>query len=187
MAVDPARELAWVLQQYEDALPLLAAHVIGDAKMEALDSALERWMPGLTNQPGYAGLRCQIALRWVDGESPREIVEQATWWRDQGAHHAAEDPAAALARGVSRGGLVPEEVGPHTWLSAVPDSLRAHPKAGPYLDRMTEAIGALVVAVGHYTVAPATPEVRLSAAQRDQDLQCLIAPAKGRPAPGFGR
>lgn len=76
--------LAWVLQQYEDALPLLAAHVIGDAKMEALDSALERWMPGLTNQPGYAGLRCQIALRWVDGESPREIVEQATWWRDQG-------------------------------------------------------------------------------------------------------
>lgn len=52
---------------------------------------------------------------------------------------------------------------------------------------MTEAIGALVVAVGHYTVAPATPEVRLSAAQRDQDLQCLIAPAKGRPAPGFGR
>lgn len=187
MAADPARELGRAIQQYEDALPLLAEHLLGDSKIRALDSALERWMPGLTNQPGYAGLRGKIALRWVDGESPKEIVEQATWWQDEGDLHAAEDPAAALARGVSRRGPVPVEIGPHTWLSTVPDSLRAHPETRSYLDRMTEAIGALVVTAGHYTAASAPPEIRLSAAQRDQDLRPLLAPAEGRPAPGFGR
>ncbi|MDT0212568.1 MobF family relaxase [Rothia sp. ARF10] len=187
MAADPARELGRAIQQYEDALPLLAEYLLGDSKIRALDSALERWMPGLTNQPGYAGLRGQIALRWVDGESPKEIVEQATWWQDEGALHAAEDPAAALARGVSRGGLVPVEIGPHTWLTAVPDSLRAHPEAGSYLDRMTEAIGALVVAAGHYTAAPPAPETRLSAAQRELDQRPPLAPAAGRSAHGLGR
>ncbi len=187
MAADPARELGRAIQQYEDALPLLAEHLLGGSKIRALDSALERWMPGLTHQPGYAGLRGQIALRWVDGESPKEIVEQATWWQDEGDFHAAEDAAAALARGVSRCGPVPVEIGPHTWLSAVPDSLRAHPDAGSYLDRMTEAIVALVVAAGHCTAAPAPPEIRLSAAQRDQGLRSLHSPEAGRSAPGFGR
>ena len=83
MAADPARELARAIRQYEDALPLLAEHLLGDSKIRALDAALERWMPGLTNQPGYAGLRGQIALRWVDGESPKEVVEEATWWQSQ--------------------------------------------------------------------------------------------------------
>lgn len=61
MAADPARELARAIQQYEDVPPLLAAHVISDAKMEALDSALDRWRPGNTTQPGYPALGGQIA------------------------------------------------------------------------------------------------------------------------------
>ena len=55
---------------------MLAEHVLGDPKMRALDSALDEWMPGLCDQPpGYPGLRGQIALRWVDGESPNEVLE----------------------------------------------------------------------------------------------------------------
>ena len=81
--------------------------------MRALDSALDRWMPGLTNQPGYPGLRGQIALRWVDGESPDEILQQATWWHDEAELLASEDPAAALARSVSRSGPAPVAIGTH--------------------------------------------------------------------------
>ena len=84
MAADPVRELARAIQQYEDVLPLLAAHVLGDAKMDALDSALDRWRPGLTTQPCSPPGRGQIALRWVDGESPGEILKQATWWLNEG-------------------------------------------------------------------------------------------------------
>lgn len=85
--------------------------------MRALDSALNRWMPGLTNQPGYAGLRGQIALRWVDGESPAAVLQQATWWHDEAELLASDDPAAAWARSVSRAGPVPVEIATHSWLS----------------------------------------------------------------------
>ena len=91
---------------------MLAGHLLIDSNIRALHSALERWKPGLTQQPGYAGLPGQVALRWVDGESPKEIVEQATWWQDQADLLASEDHATALARGVSRCGPVPVEIGP---------------------------------------------------------------------------
>ena len=45
-------------------------------------------------------------------ESPKEIVEQATWWRNEAELLASEDPAAALARSVSRCGPVPVAIGP---------------------------------------------------------------------------
>jgi uncharacterized membrane protein YqiK len=46
-AAEPTRALAHAIQQYEDALPLLAQHAIGDAKMDALDSAIDKWIPGV--------------------------------------------------------------------------------------------------------------------------------------------
>ncbi len=187
MATDPARELARTIRQYEDGLPLLAEHLLGDSKIRALDAALERWMPGLTNQPGYAGLRGQIALRWVDGESPKEVVEEATWWQSQADLLASEDPATVLARGVSRCGPVPVEISPRAWLTVVPEALRTHPEIGPYLERMMAAIGDGAVAAGHYTAAPEPLESRFSAAQRNQDLRSLHSPEAGRPASGFGR
>ncbi|GAA4714057.1 hypothetical protein GCM10025782_08750 [Pedococcus ginsenosidimutans] len=79
MAADSGRELERVTRQYEDALSLLAEHLLGESKIRALDATLEQWMRGLTSQPGYGGLRGRIALRWVDGESPDEAVEEATW------------------------------------------------------------------------------------------------------------
>ncbi|MCV0384697.1 MAG: AAA family ATPase, partial [Erythrobacter sp.] len=184
MAADPAGELAQAIRQYEDALPLLAEHLLGESKIRALDAALEHWMPGLTNQPGYAGLRGQIALRWVDGESPKEVVEEATWWHKQAELLASEDPAAALARSVSRCGPVPVEISPRAWLAVAPEALRTHPEIGPYLEHLTAAIGDGAVAAGHYAAAP---ESRFSPTQRDQGLRSLHSPEAARPAPGFGR
>lgn len=98
-AAEPTRELAHAIQQHEGALPRLAHHVIGDAKMHALDSALEMWMPKLRDQPRYPNLRGQIALRWVDGESPDKVLRQATWWQDEAQPiAAAEDSGSELAR-----------------------------------------------------------------------------------------
>lgn len=76
-AADPARELARAIQQYKDALPLLAAHVIGDPKMRALELARASQMPGLTDQPSFPTLRGQVALRWADRENPNEVLREA--------------------------------------------------------------------------------------------------------------
>jgi len=186
-AAEPARELARTIQQYEDALPLLAQHVIGDPKMRALDSALERWVPGLSGQPGYRGLRGQIALRWVEGQTPDEVLRQATWWQDKAELVASEDPAAVLARSVSRSAPAPVAIGPLSWLPVAPDSLRDHPEAGPYLARMTGTLRELVVAANQDTVPPAPHEGRLSAAQRHQERGLPLPRVTRGQTPGYGR
>ncbi|GAA4404965.1 hypothetical protein GCM10023168_18220 [Fodinibacter luteus] len=184
-ALEPARELAYAIQQYEDALPLLAQHVIGDMKMRALDTALERWMPGLSDQPGYPGLLGQIALRWVGGESPDEVLRQATWWQDRADPLASEDPAAELARSVSRYGPEPEMISPKLWLSAAPDSLRRHPDVGPYIDRLSDAIHVAFVAANNATAQRGPTSNEHTSARHRLDRQPPQSP--GRRAPGFGR
>ena len=120
--------------------PALAAeHLLGDSKIRALDAALERWMPGLTNQPGYAGLRGQIALRWVDGESPRRLSRR----QPGGRARPISSPPNTLPRSwlVASQCSGPVEISPRAWLTVVPEALRTHPEIGPYLERMMAAIG----------------------------------------------
>lgn len=170
-AANPARELTRAIQQYEDVLPLLAdVNVLGDPKMRALDSALDRWMPGLSDQPGYPSLRGQIALRWVGNEPPNEVSGRLRAGRTRPSCCAPEDSAADLARSVSESGPPPVPIGPLTWLSAAPDSLRNDPEAGPYLYRIARAISELLVATNRRTESRAA-ESRLSAAQHQQNLR----------------
>ena len=187
-AADPARELARAIQQYEDVLPLLAEHVLGDPKMRALDSALESWMPGLTNQPSYPTLRGQVALRWADGENPNDVLREALGWHPRAELLESEDAAALLARSVSRGRDVPDRIGPPFWMPVAPVVLSDHPEAGPYLDRLTGAIDDLSIAARRPdTGSLADPEDRLSAARRDYDRRNPPSAASSRSAPGFGR
>jgi conjugative relaxase-like TrwC/TraI family protein len=187
-AADPARELTRAIQQYEDVLPLLAGHVLGDPKMRALDSALESWMPGLTNQPSYPTLRGQVALRWADGENPNDVLREALGRHPRAELLESEDAAALLARSVSMGRDVPDRIGPPFWMPVAPVVLRDHPEAGPYLDRLTGAIDDLSTAARRPdTGSLADPEDRLSAARRDYDRRNSPSPAVRRSAPSFGR
>lgn len=184
-AAEPARELAYAMQQYEDALPLLAQHVLGDPKMHALDSALDEWMPGLCDRAGYPSLRGQIALRWIDGETPNEVLRQATWRLDRAELLASEDCAAELARSVSRYGPEPVAISPEQWLSAAPDALRRHPDAGPYIDRLSDAIHVAFVAANNATAQRDRTSNEHTSARHRRDRQPPQSP--GRTAPGFGR
>ena len=142
-AVDPHRELASLVRQYEDALPLLAQHVLGDDRMRALDGALERWMPGLTTHSSYPGLRGQVAIRWADGDSPNEVLQRATWWQTKDELGREDDPAAALARNVARTSLGTSDDEFAPWLPAVPPLIRSHESAGAYLERLADRINEL--------------------------------------------
>lgn len=110
--------------------------------MRSLDDALERWMPGLTSQPAYPGLRGQVAIRWADGDSPNEALQQATWWQTNEELAREDDPAATLARNValSRAGASGEGT---PWLPAVPQLLRRHESAGANLERLAGRINEL--------------------------------------------
>ncbi len=140
-ASDPHHEFVTLVQQYEDALPLLAQHVLGDERMRL--RALERWMPGLTTQPGYQGLRGQIAIRWADGDSPNEVLQRATWWQSKEELVREDDSAAALARNVARTSLGTSDEGSARWLPAVPRLIRSHESAGAYLERLDRRINEL--------------------------------------------
>ena len=54
-------------------------------------------------------------------------------------------------------------------------ALRTHPEVGPYLERITAAVGDRVVAAGHYRAAPAPLENKIlvrSTQKSQQSLGC---------------
>ncbi|MFX0538380.1 MobF family relaxase [Ornithinimicrobium sp. Y1847] len=93
---DTAALLREAVLAYRDALTVLAQHHLGPQRMAALDDALERWLPGLTQQEAYPNLRGQLALHWVDGTRPETVVQDATLYRGKHSLTEADDPAAAL-------------------------------------------------------------------------------------------
>lgn len=137
---DAARELHEAVLRYQDALPVLAQQVVGERRMAELDAAFERWLPGITGQPSYPGLRSQLALRWVDGEAPKAVIDSATWYGGKDGLAEIDDPAAVLAWRVSDGGPAAFGGGPLPWLPEVPSALRASPDANDYLERLTDRI-----------------------------------------------
>ncbi|WP_130011164.1 MobF family relaxase [Serinicoccus sediminis] len=137
---DAAQLLRQTVLAYQDALPVLAQQHLGHERMADLDDALERWLPGLTEQPAYSHLRGQLALRWVDGTPPRSVIEQATWYRGTQSLTEADDPAAALAWRIS--GATPPSYrdAPLPWLPDVPPVLWQTPETSGYLDRLTHRV-----------------------------------------------
>ena len=186
MAADPARELARAIHLYEDAVPLFAQDVIGDQKMQALDEALERWLPGLTTQPAYLSLRGHIAVRWVDGESPNEILQRATWWHDRDELVASGDPSAALDRDVTHGAPWSGGGGPLPWLPSVPGQLLAHPDFGPFLNALADRIRDLEPS-GVDTCPDSDFEPRRKTLHAQQSQSLLRAMNAREQASGFRR
>ena len=153
--------------------------------MRALDSALESWMPGLTNQPSYPTLRGQVALRWANGENPNDVLREALGWHPRAELLESEDAAALLARSVSRYGPEPVAISSEQWLSAAPDALRRHPDVGPYIDRLSAAIHVAFVAANNATAQHDRTSNEHTSARHRLDRQPPQSPR--RRAPGFGR
>lgn len=113
-SADPARELVRAIQQYVDALPLLAENVMGDPKMRALDSArtldARRLQPTALPRASRPD-RPRLGRRRVTRRNP----PQAAWWQDRAELHAYQDIAVSLARSISISGPVPVEMGPQSW------------------------------------------------------------------------
>ena len=140
---DVARQLREAVLRYQDALPVLAQQVIGKEPMVALDDAFERWLPGITGQPAYPHLRGQVALRWVDGEVPKVVIDDAMWFTGKVSLAECDDPAAVLAWRTRDGGLFGYGDGPLPWLPQVPDALRLDPEINQYLGGLADRIGDL--------------------------------------------
>ncbi|WP_169448577.1 MobF family relaxase [Ornithinimicrobium pekingense] len=137
---DAAQLLRQAVLAYQDALPVLAQQHLGPERRAALDDALERWVPGLTAQPAYPHLRGQLALRWVDGTPPQQVLEEATWYRGTQSVTEADDPAAALAWRVAGATPPSHRDAPLPWLPDVPSVLRQDTGTSDYLDRLTHRI-----------------------------------------------
>ncbi|MBA2695855.1 MAG: AAA family ATPase, partial [Actinobacteria bacterium] len=137
---DAAQQLREAVLAYQDALPVLAQQVLGPERMAALDDALDRWLPGLTQQPAYPHLRGQLALRWVDGDAPKTVLDQATWFRGKHSLTDSDDPAAVLAWRISTTTPPSYRDAPLPWLPDVPTVHRELPDARDYLDRLTRRV-----------------------------------------------
>ena len=137
---DAAQLLRQAVLAYQDALPVLAQQHLGHERMAHLDDALERRIPGLTEQPAYPHLRGQLALRWVDGTPPKQMLEEATWYRGTQSLTEADDPAAALAWRIAGTTPPSHRDAPLPWLSDVPPALRQDAGTNDYLDRLTQRI-----------------------------------------------
>jgi conjugative relaxase-like TrwC/TraI family protein len=146
---DAAQLLRQAVLAYQDALPVLAQQHLGPERMAALDDALDRWLPDLTQQPAYPHLRGQLALRWVDGTPPQKVVEEATWYRGKISLTEADDPAAALAWRISGTAPPSHRDAPLPWLPDIPRVLRQDAETGDYLDRLTHRIDELKQRVAH--------------------------------------
>ncbi len=140
---DVARELRETVLRYQDALPVLAQQVVGKKAMAHLDDTFERWLPGITGQPAYSHLRGQMAVRWVDGQDPKDVVDDAMWSAGTASLAECEDPAAVLAWRTRDGGLFGYGDGPLPWLPQVPHAMRTDPEFNEYLRRLADRIGDL--------------------------------------------
>jgi len=155
---DVTRELRETVLRYQDALPVLAEQVVGKKAMASLDNAFERWLPGITGQPAYPHLRGQVALRWVDGQAPKDVIDDAVWSAGKASLAECDDPAAVLAWRTKDGGLFAYGDGPLPWLPQVPGELRRDPEINGYLRRVTDRINDLKERVVSEAPPPAAAE-----------------------------
>lgn len=127
---DAAALLRQAVLAYQDALPVLAQDHLGSERMTTLDGALEDWFPGLSGQPTYPHLRGQLALRWIEGTAPQDVIDGATWYRGKKSLAEADDPppspGASLAALRHRTGTHP-----------CPGSQTSHPRYGTTRRRVT--------------------------------------------------
>lgn len=138
---DPATRLGQAAQRYLDSLyvaaeDLLRHETVTDADgqpvnmVEALDSAVETLVPGLSEEAAWPTLRAHLLLLGASGENPIDALRAAAGDREL---ESAHDRAAVLDWRLDASGLRNAGAGPLPWMPAVPGRLSEDPHWGAYL------------------------------------------------------
>ena len=138
---DPATRLGEAAQRYLDSLYVAAEDLLRHETItaadgttlnvvDALDSAVETLVPGLSEEAAWPTLRAHLLLLGAAGENPVDALRAAAGDREL---ETAHDRAAVLDWRLDASGLRNAGTGPLPWMPAVPARLAEDPHWGAYL------------------------------------------------------
>ena len=138
---DPATRLGEAAQRYLDSLYVAAEDLLRHETItaadgttlnlvDALDSAVETLVPGLSEEAAWPTLRAHLLLLGAAGENPVDALRAAAGDREL---ETAHDRAAVLDWRLDASGLRNAGAGPLPWMPAVPARLAEDPHWGAYL------------------------------------------------------
>ena len=173
---DPAADAAAAAARYHDSLHTAAVHLLGPARCEQLDAALEQLSPGIIHSPAYPTLRGHLALLAADGIDPSSAAAAALHARET---DTALDVAAVLDWRLDPTHTRSHTPGPLPWLPGIPQSLRVDPYWGSYLQarqqHVVDAASAVRTATGELTAATAPAWARQLLTPEHQALLADLA------------
>ena len=132
---NPAARLFQAVQRYTDGLHVAAEQLVGPQTVAELDR-VDRYVPGLTDEPAWPTLRAHLlALTAENEQHPFLHLQTAASGRDLSR---AGDMAAVLYWRLPA--LTPTNPGPLPWLPGIPPTLHDHPVWGPYLAKRSQLV-----------------------------------------------
>ncbi|MGY2872832.1 DNA primase catalytic core [Marmoricola sp. URHA0025 HA25] len=139
-ATDPAIRLAEAAAAYTDALYVAAEKTLGSEVVARLDEAVDRVVPGLSEEAAWPALRAHLLLLGAAGEDPVVMLTAAAGDREL---TTSRDSAAVLDWRLDASGLRNSGRGPLPWLQAAPAAIAQHETWGPYLEQRAQLVTTL--------------------------------------------
>jgi ATP-dependent exoDNAse (exonuclease V) alpha subunit len=149
---DSASRLFDAVRRYTDSLQAAAEQTVGRQKLAELD-LIDKYIPGLTNEPTWPTLRAHlINLAAESGEHPLVHLQEATLGRDLST---TGDMAAVLYWRLTA--FTTPDPGPLPWLPDVPARLRDDMAWGAYLTKRARLVADLASQVRDQVDREAAP------------------------------
>jgi hypothetical protein len=135
---DPATRLFQAVERYTDGLHVAAEQLVGSRTLAELDR-LDKYVPGLTDEPAWPTLRAHLLdLAAETGKHPLRHLQEAASGRDLST---AGDMAAVLYWRLTA--LPTPGAGPLPWLPHLPHAIQDHPAWGNYLAKRAQHVADL--------------------------------------------
>ncbi|MFB9733453.1 MobF family relaxase [Ornithinimicrobium kibberense] len=155
-ADDPAVLLGESTARYVDALYTAAAATVGTERLQRLDEAADRLVPGMTGAAAWPTLRAHLTLiAAAGGQDPVQALTGAVTAREV---DTAADPAATVDWRLDDTGMRNTPTGPLPWIPGIPATLGTDPTWGPYLAARAQRVTDLATEVAEHAVTAPTPE-----------------------------
>ncbi|WP_299520562.1 MobF family relaxase [uncultured Serinicoccus sp.] len=177
-ADDPAVLLGESTARYVDALYTAAAATVGTERLQRLDEAADRLVPGMSDAAAWSTLRAHLTLIAAGGGDPVQVLTGAVTAREV---DTAADPAATVDWRLDDTGMRNTATGPLPWIPGIPATLVTDPTWGPYLAARAQRVTDLAHEVAEHAVTAPTPEWAAQGTARPAD-EVLAAVAVWRAA-----